>query len=77
VINKSGEEGEIQLHLDRCHGEERGGCHRGLRLLSLFFSGGMLIIDNFSHDNTLSILDSLIREGLPLFVKQDQSQEYD
>jgi hypothetical protein len=38
---------------------------------------GVLILDNLSHDETPSILDSLIREGLPLFVEQDQSQEYD
>lgn len=38
---------------------------------------GMIILDNGSTDNTLNILESLKNEGLPIFVNEDDTRDFD
>ena len=38
---------------------------------------GMIILDNGSTDNTLNILESLKNEGLPIFVFEDDTRDFD
>lgn len=38
---------------------------------------GMILLDNFSTDKTLEILQSLKNEGLPIFVIEDDTMDFD
>jgi glycosyltransferase involved in cell wall biosynthesis len=38
---------------------------------------GMIILDNGSTDRTLNILESLKNEGLPIFVNEDDTRDFD
>jgi glycosyltransferase involved in cell wall biosynthesis len=38
---------------------------------------GMIILDNGSTDSTLNILESLKKEGLPIFVNEDDTRDFD
>lgn len=38
---------------------------------------GMIILDNFSTDRTLEILQSLKKEGLPIFIIEDDTMDFD